>query len=105
MAMDQMMQRGPMRGEATLCKEPRPVSVIEMQLQNMDDRINSLGKRIEVLSNKINGVLRMEGPETNSSACPIPPTAVPLGDALASNNNRLLHLIERLDNINERIEL
>jgi hypothetical protein len=86
---------------------PTPVApVIDTQLFHLDERLDVALKLACELEQKLMRVLR-QSPETprNDKITGAPSTGVPLGDAIASQCERLQGVIRVLSSINERIEL
>lgn len=88
-------------------KECTPASIIDVQMGHLDSRIDVVLKLAAALEGKLGKVLRqVDSPPVNKGNLGSAPcTGVILGDALASQSERLQDAINYLSNTLERIEL
>jgi len=95
--------------QAGLCSPPNecaPASIIEVQMGHLESRVDVIVKLAAVMENRLARVLRQaDSPPVNRGNSPSQDTGVILGNALASQSERLQDAINYLNATLERIEL
>jgi len=85
--------------------ECRPSPVIEQQMQLLNDRLEVLVAQVNHTEARLAGVLRQGDKQPTRDGRLAGGTGVPLGDMLAGLVARAQEAIDRLNGIQERIEL
>ncbi len=87
------------------CPPERPMSIIDAQLQMLGERIEVLLHQVENLESRLSSVLRQEAKTPQTSGKLSGSTGVSLGDRLNGQAARIQEAIDRLNSMQERIEL